>query len=48
MQNTVRKPVTIRLLDSERDLIAAAAATNGETMSNWMRRTLLAAAKKVK
>jgi uncharacterized protein (DUF1778 family) len=48
MTKDVRTPVTLRLSAAERDLIASAASVNGETISNWMRRTLLAAARKVK
>ncbi len=42
----VRKQFVIRLSDSERALINGAAKIGGETTSNWVRRTILAAARK--
>jgi predicted HicB family RNase H-like nuclease len=48
MQNDVRKPYTIRLSDKEREAVTAKAQEGGETVSNWIRRTILAAIRKGK
>lgn len=41
-----REPTTIRLSAEERKLFGEAASRTGETVSNWMRRTLVEAARK--
>lgn len=41
-----RKQFVIRLSDTERALVNDAAKIGGETTSNWVRRTILAAARK--
>lgn len=41
-----RTPSTVRLSEEEKALFAAAAAQGGETVSNWMRRVLIEAARK--
>jgi uncharacterized protein (DUF1778 family) len=41
-----RTPSTVRLSDEEKALFAQAAAVGGETVSNWMRRVLIEAARR--
>ena len=45
---TPRKPSSFRVSDDEKALFEEAAALTGETVSNWMRRTLIDAARKAK
>jgi predicted DNA-binding protein len=48
MANDVRKPYTIRLSDKEREAVKAKAQEGGETVSNWIRRTIMAAIRRAK
>jgi uncharacterized protein (DUF1778 family) len=43
---STRKPVAVRLSDAERAAMTRAAQASAETLTGWMRRILVAAAKR--